>query len=457
MKRLLLMLLCVLLPFSVTACVGSEPTVEESASVSESGAAKSTTGTTTTTTETTQSIQAQQLSDFALAQADYQVDKSRIYSGYSDGMTAYYRRVLPAFLAGKAGENRVCSPLNIYLALCMLAETTDGNTRAQLLELLCETDIEGVRQRSAALWNSQYKNTETAKCLLANSLWMNETSAVTYRQSTVQRLAEDYYASVFRGKMGSTDYDAALHTWINDNTGGLLKEQASGERFDAAQLLSLVSTVYYKTAWERAFDGSMTVKGNFRTAAGEVSCEYMQDTETDTYCYRGSEFTAVNRPMQEGFSMWFVLPNEGVGTEQLLNSAVVTDLMADEDSIERVDCDLVMKIPKFDVTHKKGLIDDLEQLGVTDVFQAAKADLSGIFETGSTGAYVTGVNHAVRILVEEKGVEAAAYTGITVMKGDKPPKREVVYFFADRPFLFAVTGPGNALLFAGVLENPTEK
>ena len=40
---------------------------------------------------------------------------------------------MPAFLSNSQGENRVCSPLNIYLSLSMLAELTDDATLAALI------------------------------------------------------------------------------------------------------------------------------------------------------------------------------------------------------------------------------------------------------------------------------------------------------------------------------------
>ena len=382
------------------------------------------------------------------------VDTERVYDGYAEGMSAYYQKVLPTFLAGTAGKNRVCSPLNVYLALCMLTETAEGDTRQQLLALLGETEVEAVRRRSAALWNSLYRDTDTVKCLLANSLWLNKSSANTYRQSTAQRLADDYYASVFEGVMGSEAYNTALRTWIDDNTGGLLKEQAANEQFSKGDVLGLVSTVYFKAPWWKAFRSENTAKAVFHATAGDVTCDFMQDTQRSSAYYHGEEFTAATRSMEDEFTMWFILPNEGISVEQVLQSAEVTAMLARESREKWQNCDLVWKIPKFDVTYKKVLSDDLKQLGVTDVFTPAKADLSEIFSTRNTSTYVSGISHTARIIVDEDGVEAAAYTGVTMAGTTAPPKLETVYFTADRPFMFAVTGPENTLLFAGVIENP---
>ena len=39
-------------------------------------------------------------------------------------------------------ENTVCSPINLYIAFAMLAETSDGNTRQQNLDMLGDQDMD---------------------------------------------------------------------------------------------------------------------------------------------------------------------------------------------------------------------------------------------------------------------------------------------------------------------------
>ena len=44
------------------------------------------------------------------------------------------------------------------MALAMLAELTDGNSRQQVLDLLDVPDLETLRTRATALWQSHYVN-----------------------------------------------------------------------------------------------------------------------------------------------------------------------------------------------------------------------------------------------------------------------------------------------------------
>ena len=88
-----------------------------------------------------------------------------------EGMRPYYERLMKVMLTGQE-DNAVCSPLNIYMALAMLAEVTDGNTRQQILDMLGAADIESLRAQVQALWDSNYVNTPILQSLLANSLWL---------------------------------------------------------------------------------------------------------------------------------------------------------------------------------------------------------------------------------------------------------------------------------------------
>ena len=345
----------------------------------------------------------------------------------------------------------------------MLAETAAGNSRRQILDLLGEQDTDALGRRAAALWNSVYSDKSGAQCRLANSLWLDEYTVPHCSVQTVDRLADPYYASVFRGKMGTKEYDAILQEWLNKNTGGLLKEQAGGESFPGNGAFSLVSTIYFKVDWEKAFNEQKTRERSFNTDSnqGVVQCDFMNDSTKNTYYWKGEEFIAINRTMNGNYSMWYVLPNEDVRVDNMLHSQDVLGMVTGTGGgAQRINCDLVTAVPKFDVTYKKDLVADIRSLGVTDVFEDHKADLSTLLNV-CEGVYVSGVPHAVRVITKEEGVEAAAYTGITaIFKGTVTTTAHalpLIYFTADRPFMFAITSSDGSILFAGIIENPTLK
>ena len=141
--------------------------------------------------------------------------------GYTGSIDGYLRAIIPQLLADGDG-NMACSPINIYMALAMLAEVTDGESREQILKLLGSDSLDELRAEASAVWNANYCDDGATTSVLASSLWLND--KVSFRQDTMDALAKYYYASAFHGEMGSESFDKALQNWINEQTGGLLKE-----------------------------------------------------------------------------------------------------------------------------------------------------------------------------------------------------------------------------------------
>ncbi len=377
------------------------------------------------------------------------------YESYDGALDSFAESAVPLLLSGDADENRVCSPLNIYLALSMLSEMTDGESRAQLLSLLGAASLEDVRANAKALWNANYQDDGTVTSLLANSVWMSDT--LEYVQKTMDTLAQDYRADSFRGEMGSGAYNEALQSWVNEHTGNRLTEQASGLSFDPETVLALVSTIYYRARWKYEFNENRTEPGTFHAPSGDGTIDFMHQT-ADGHYYWGERFSAVPKGLQNSGEMWLILPDEGVSPDKLLESGEAVDFLLQSDSWENSQyAEIELSVPKFDVVRDTDLISSLSALGVTDVFDGASADFSPMLPHGlleEVRPYVSAVRHAARVTVDEEGCEAAAYTEIAMTGAGAPPVGEKIEFTLDRPFLFAITGDDGSLLFVGVVNHP---
>ncbi len=75
-------------------------------------------------------------------------------AGYADSFQSFFHESIPAILESNPGKNAVCSPLNIAMALSMLAEITDGNSRQQVLALLQASDVSEVRKAAGFIWKA---------------------------------------------------------------------------------------------------------------------------------------------------------------------------------------------------------------------------------------------------------------------------------------------------------------
>lgn len=371
--------------------------------------------------------------------------------GYADGLNHFWSESIPQFLAGEEGENKVYSPLNVYLALGMLAELTDGDSRQQILDLLGEDSMGNLRTQAEAVWNAQYRNDGATTCILASSLWLDED--VQFVSRTLQRLADTYYASSYRGAMGSEEFNKELQNWINRQTGGLLTEQTQTIRLDADTVLALATTIQYHARWAGTFDETLTAPGNFHGTDGDVACDFMHDRSLGTY-YWGEHFGAVARPLENGGgTMWIILPDEGISLQQLLGEEETMEfLLCKGDWTDSKYLNINLSLPRFDVSSQTDLCDGLQALGVTDVFDETRADFSPM-AANPQGIYLSQAKHGVRVAVDEEGVTAAAYT-VMAMSGSGMPPEDEMDFTVDRPFLFAITSDDGLPLFVGSVYQP---
>ena len=372
-------------------------------------------------------------------------------SGYADGLEPYLRASLTEFLSGAGNGNRVCAPLNIYMCLAMLAEVTEGESRGQILGFLGEKNIQDLRSRAKALWNAEYRDDGLVTYRMAGSVWLNQ--YVSYIQQTVDSLAENYYASSFRGQMGSGEYDKALQDWLNGETGDLLRDRVSNLHMDDGSVLALATTIYFKAPWANQFNKDATAPQTFYGAGGEETVDFMHQGYSGTY-YWGGGFSAVGFPLtSSGGGMLFLLPEEGKSPEDLLTGEAMDFLLLRDRSgwEQQQALHIRLSVPRFDVTSDLELSKGLKALGVLDVFDGEKSDFSPL-TGGMAGVFVSQAEHAVRVMIDEEGCTGAAYT-LMLMGGGTAATGETVDFTLDRPFLFAVMGWDGMPIFVGIVNN----
>lgn len=384
----------------------------------------------------------------AIAEAAYHE-----YERLPDGITTpegCFEALTAQFLSGAGEENAVLSPVNIYMALAMLAELTDGESRAQLLDLIGSQDIEAVREQAQAIWRACSMDVEEIQSVLASSVWLRDD--LGYVQETMDTLANTYYASSYRGEMGSGEINRAIQSWLNEQTRGLLEEQAATIETNPLTVLLLATTIYYSAQWTDEFNEERNYTDVFHAPSGDVDAEYMYAGRFMEY-YSGDGWGAVRLPLRGGNGMWFILPDEGVSMDALLEDEDVTRLMSAGEADGGEYARVYFSVPKFDIASQLDLIEGLMELGVTGVFDSAVSDFTPMTTDTDMPIYVSEATHAARVKIDEEGVEAAAFTVL-----DDPtsmaPSDEEIYFTLDRPFLFAISSQDSLPLFAGVVNRP---
>ena len=391
---------------------------------------------------------------FSLVYDDWRESQQNQYNqpeGYADSLSGFFRESIPEFLAASEG-NAACSPLNIYMALAMLAEVTGGTSRQQIMTVLNAADLTALRTQADHVWNAHYCADGATSCLLANSLWLEE--GLTYDPNPIQALANLYHAATFQGDLGTPELDGMLRDWLNEQTDGLLEDQVNGVSMDPQTILALASTICYRAKWSTEFSEQANTQGVFHAPDGDRQVTFMNTVQTYGPYWWGSDFGAVSLRLEDGSRMWLVLPDAGKTPADVLASGEALELIlgswAETENQKALMVNL--SLPKFDIVSDVMLNQSLQSLGITEVFDAGTADFTALIPQGGP-CWLDKVQHAARVAIDEEGVTATAYTVMMTCGAARPPEDEID-FILDRPFLFLITSRDNLPLFAGVVENP---
>ncbi|NWX02310.1 SPB10 protein, partial [Caloenas nicobarica] len=113
-------------------------------------------------------------------------------------------------------------------------------------------------------------------------------------------------------------------------------------------------------------------------------------------------------------------------------------------SMMKAEVDLYL--PKLRLEENYDLKSTLSSMGIQNAFDPTQADFTGM--SAKTGLFISKVIHQAFVDVSEEGTEAAAATGVLVLRSKAP----TVTFKADHPFLFFIKhNKSQTILFFGRL------
>ena len=369
-----------------------------------------------------------------------------------DGYSDFTNLLSAAILSGT--QNRNLSPISVYLALAMVAEGAENETKAELLALLGCKDLKELRGVCGAMLETLIIDDEKTGSTvdIQNSLWMADKIAgekVTFRDSFLKALSETYRSEANTVEFGTQSAKRQIADWITNNTHGKIKVSPDALEFDPATLAVLINTIYLKAGWQDTFSPENTETGTFYTPDGETDVRYMNRFDRNGVVRQGDGWIAYRVWLNRVGYVTFVLPDEGVELSKLLGTPDAIDKLLHAGYNKNFNVSL--KIPKFKFQDKMELTEILEAIGLRQSFTPG-ADFSGMSDMPCC---INSVIQESFIGVDENGVEAAAYTMISMKAtGFSPVELERLDFHLTRPFFYAIESKDGQVLFIGTVTNP---
>ncbi|XP_023547020.1 serpin-ZX-like isoform X3 [Cucurbita pepo subsp. pepo] len=356
-------------------------------------------------------------------------------------------------------SNVVISPLSIYVLLSLVAAGSKGPPLDQLLSFLKSNSIHNLNAFASHIIDKVFADASSCggPCLaFANGVWIDQSLSL---KPSFQQVVDKYYKAMLSqvNFKQADEVISEVNSWVERNTYGLIKEILSPGSVCSSTQLILANALYFKAAWQQAFDASKTVKRDFYLVDGSsVEAPFMSGKK-DQYVAVFDGFKVLALPYSQGpdprrFSMYFFLPDSKDGLGSLIEKLDSEPGFIDR-HIPRQKRELWgFMIPKFKISFGIEVSNVLKKLGL--VLPFTEGGLLGMVESPmAQNLRVSKIFHRAFIEVNEEGTEAAASSAVTIRRVSMPIN--IIDFIADRPFLYLIReDKSGTLLFIGQVLNP---
>ncbi|KAM9632135.1 serpin B11-like isoform 2-T5 [Trichechus inunguis] len=244
-----------------------------------------------------------------------------------------------------------------------------------------------------------------------------------------------------------------INAWVESKTNGKVTNLFGKGTIDPSSVMVLVNVIYFKGQWQNKFQEGETSKTPFQLGEGKsVTVDMMYQTGIFKLAFiKKPRIQVLELPfVNNRLSMIILLPVGKAKLEQIEKELNLKTFQEWTSSSNMMEKEVEVYIPRFKLEIKYELNSLLKSLGMTDIFDQTKADLSRM--SPAKNLYLSKVIHKSYVDVNEEGTEAAAATGNIVVVKNVPMRAQ---FMANRPFLFFIKHTRtNMILFFGKLASP---
>ena len=347
------------------------------------------------------------------------------------------------------GENTLVSPLSVLYALAMTANGADGETLAQMEQVL-GMDVDNLNSYMLA-YLDLLPETKDYKMSLANSIWFKDDPNFLVEQSFLQTNADYYGAGAYKAAFDEGTRND-INNWVKEHTDGMIPEII--DEIPDEAIMYLVNALAFDAKWADEYEEHQIREGRFTMENG---------TRQDVDMMYSEEYTYLEDDLATGFIKYYkdrkyafvaMLPNEGVSVSQYVDSLTGEHLRELLNNTQ--DLTVFASIPKFETEYDIEMSEVLQKMGMTDAFDWQVADFSrlGTYNVEGMNICINRVLHKTFISVSEQGTRAGAATAVEMVAEGAMEIVEFKEVVLDRPFVYMLIDcETNLPFFIGTMMN----
>ncbi len=222
-------------------------------------------------------------------------------------------------ISGTGGGNTLISPVSLFMALSMVYNGADGETKEEIGKVLQSAgmDPNEMSKANASLMSLLQRNSKQIHIDIANSIWINKQN---HFQTDFANSSKDYYhAKIEEISMLDSQSPKRINDWVNKSTNGKIKEMVESP-LDPNLVAILINAIYFKGNWKHEFNQKQTEKRTFYLSDGTTKKVSLMRLNEKLSYLENEDFQAVSLPYGDGkWSMNVFLPRENSSLEDLQN------------------------------------------------------------------------------------------------------------------------------------------
>ena len=345
-------------------------------------------------------------------------------------------------------KNYLISPYNIKIALNMLMEGADGNTKDQIEKVIGKEEIKDINVKN--------------KLSVANAIFIKNDFKSSVKKDFTNTMKDKYHSEIIYDEFKTPK---VVNDWVKEKTNGMIDKVL--DKMKENSVMGIASALALDIKWFSPFNCPDTKEEEFtKIDNSKMKTEMMHQTYEDNAKY-------IKDDDVDGIIVPYNTDDSNVELEfiGLLPKNKVTDYVRNID-INKINnliksakeanenLHINLSLPRFSYGYEvDDFIHSLKKMGISDVFSPTLADLSKISDTKGM-LYVGDAIHKTKIDLNENGTVATATTYFDVMyKGMSlfEERFEKIDIKFNKPFAYMIREKNTGeILFFGTVYEPNK-